>query len=304
MKYFLNIISIIFIHFPLLGQLQVLSDHYQANPLPYNPAYAGADGALTLITSYRQQWGAFDDAPVTNQVCAHLPLFHDRIGLGIAFENNTLGISNESILMSSYAYRMETGKGILSLGLGLGLIMNSYNQGDLILTDEDDEILYNSLERSFYPALSVGGYYYTTKYFLGFSLPSMLSDQYDEEQGDYAVKASLLKSLYLLTFGRKFTCIKQFTVEPSVLFKYLPGSSLQLDMNTMVNYRDRFGLGLGYRSENIMVASTKIQLNNQLALFYSYEFDIGVTNSYLGGSHEFLLKYTFIYSRNVFGPRN
>jgi len=53
----------------------------------------------------------------------------------------------------------------------------------------------------------------------------------------------------------------------------------------------------------MLVGMLQCQLNYQLRMAYSYDFDLGSIGKYKNGSHEILLSYVFSYARMVKGPR-
>jgi hypothetical protein len=53
----------------------------------------------------------------------------------------------------------------------------------------------------------------------------------------------------------------------------------------------------------MLVGMVQCQLNYQLRMGYSYDFNFGDIGKYMNGSHEIVLNYVFKYSRKVTGPR-
>jgi len=47
----------------------------------------------------------------------------------------------------------------------------------------------------------------------------------------------------------------------------------------------------------------QLNLNRQIMLAYSYDINMRTMSGYAGGTHEFALNYTFIFSRRALGPR-
>jgi type IX secretion system PorP/SprF family membrane protein len=90
---------------------------------------------------------------------------------------------------------------------------------------------------------------------------------------------------------------------PSVLIKYHPNNAIQFDYNAQLNIKDRIWTGIGYRSSDMLVGMLQCQLNYQLRVAYSYDFDLSSTGRYKNGSHEIVLSYIFSYARKVKGPR-
>ena len=100
------------------GQVQPLSTQFMYNKLALNPAYAGSEAYTELTAIVRSQWIGFPGAPKTQQLSANIPLFDQRVGLGITANSHSLGVTNFQTIEGSYSYRLKTSEsGTLSLGL-------------------------------------------------------------------------------------------------------------------------------------------------------------------------------------------
>jgi type IX secretion system PorP/SprF family membrane protein len=299
------IFSIFIVLFPvrMMGQMFPLSDHYGYNALSINPAFAGCQNALSTTILYRNQWVGFKDSPKNYLLAVHMPFHSDRIGLGLLVENNSIGIFRETNIMGNYAYRIEMQNGILSLGLGFGMTVSNTAWNDLQATDPNDIRLTNMQRSAVLPDISLGVYYYTHKYYLGFSVPRFLSHTLDESSGRYKISNSFSAYNYLLTGGYELQVSSNIKIIPSFLIKYHPDNAVQVDFNAQIAMRDKIWLGIGYRSKNLMVAMIQFKLNYQLRMAYSYDFDLGSLGKYKNGSHEIGFNYIFRFSRKVNGPR-
>jgi type IX secretion system PorP/SprF family membrane protein len=299
------ILSILVVLFPLqlLGQMFPLSDHYIYNALVINPAFAGCLDALSATISYRNQWVGFTDAPKSQILSVHTPVYNDRIGLGLLVERNSIGIFKETNLIGNYAYRMELQDGKLALGLGFGITVYNIAWNELVAADANDEQLTNNGTSAVLPAFSLGTYYYTKKYFIGISLPLFLSYDLDKSTGKYKIGNPFSGSNYFLTGGYEIGISNNVRLLPSLLIKYHPGNAIQIDYNAQVNLKDRIWMGIGYRNKDMLVGMLQCQVNYQLRMAYSYDFELGTLGRYMNGSHEIVLNYVFRYARKVIGPR-
>ena len=303
MNRFLLTVSALSLQLQLLGQMFPLSDHYVYNALAINPAFAGSEEALSATIFYRNQWVGFKDAPKSQMLSVHAPVFNDRIGLGVLIENNTVGIFKETNFLGNYSYRMELRDGKLSFGLAFGAAVYNNAWNELDATDPNDYQLINNPTSAVLPAFSLGTYYYTKKYFIGFSLPLFLSHSLNQNTGKYELENNFSGYNYFLTGGYEFSIGPMVTFTPSMLVKYHPQNSIQIDYNTLFGLKDKVWIGLSYRSKDILVAMVQCQLNYQFRISYSYDFNMGSMGKYMGGSHEIVLNYVFRYKRKVIGPR-
>jgi len=286
-----------------MGQMFPLSDHYVYNTLAINPAFAGSEEALSATILYRNQWVGFEDAPKSQMLSVHAPVFNDRVGLGVLIENNTVGIFKETNFLGNYSYRMELRDGKLSFGLAFGATVYNNAWNELDATDPNDYQLMNNPTSAVLPAFSLGTYYYTKKYFIGFSLPLLLSHSLNQSTGKYELENNFSGYNYFLTGGYEFSISRMITFTPSMLVKYHPQNAIQIDYNILFGLKDKVWAGLSYRSKDILVAMVQCQLNYQFRISYSYDFNMGSIGKYMGGSHEIVLNYVFRYNRKVIGPR-
>ncbi len=289
--------------FRLSGQMFPLSDQFQNNPLVINPAFAGCHDALSATVSYRNQWVGFKDAPQNYMLSVHAPINKDRIGLGFFVEKSSIGIYKKTNFSGNYAFRTELQDGILALGVAFGVSLYNIGWSDLDVTDADDVELLNNPTSAVLPNFSLGTYYYTKKYFIGISLPSFLSHEPDQSSGIYKTKNNSSGYNYFLTGGYEFEVSPQVKLLPSLLVKYHPENAVQIDYNAIVNLKEKLGLGIGYRNKNMLIGTIQCQLNYQLKMAYTYDFDFGSIGKYKNGSHEIFFNYIFKYSRKIMGPR-
>jgi len=299
------ILSILLVSFKLqlLGQMFPLSDHYGYNALAINPAFAGCHDALSATISYRNQWVGFKDAPKSHILSVHTPVDNDRMGLGLLIERNSIGIFKETTFIGNYAYRREVYDGKLALGLGFGLTAYNNAWNELEAADANDVQLLNNPVSAVLPEFSLGGYYYTKKYFIGISLPLFLGHKLDQNTGKYKIKNNFSEYNYFFTGGYEVGISPRVKILPSLLIKYHPNHAIQIDYNAKINLKDRIWIGIGYRNRDMLVGMLQCQLNYQLRMAYSYDFDLGSIGKYKNGSHEILLSYVFSYARMVKGPR-
>ena len=301
-RFFLTVLALL-LQLQLLGQMFPLSDHYVYNALAINPAFAGSEEALSATIFYRNQWVGFKDAPKSQMLSVHAPVFNDRIGLGVLIENNTDGIFKETNFLGNYSYRMQLRDGKLSFGLAFGATVYNNAWNELDATDPNDYQLMNNPTSAVLPAFSLGTYYYTKKYFIGFSLPLLLSHSLNQSTGKYELENNFSGYNYFLTGGYEFSISPMITFTPSMLVKYHPQNAIQIDYNMLFGLKDKVWAGLSYRSKDILVAMVQCQLNYQFRISYSYDFNMGSMGKYMGGSHEIVLNYVFRYNRKVIGPR-
>src|SRR6478736_4445164 len=107
---------------PGWSQQNVQFTQYMFNGLVINPAYAGADEALSLTFVHRSQWTGMDNAPATQTLAAHTAIKEKKIGVGLILINDRIGVHKNFSALNSYAYHIRVGKqSYLSMGLQAGI---------------------------------------------------------------------------------------------------------------------------------------------------------------------------------------
>jgi type IX secretion system PorP/SprF family membrane protein len=303
-RFILIILTVVLFPLHLSGQMFPLSDQYIFNTLAINPAFAGCNDALSATILYRNQWVGFKDAPKGLMLSVHAPIDNDRIGLGLLIDQNSIGIFKETSFIGNYAYRMELYDGRLAFGLGFGLTVYNNAWNDLDIVDGGDLELMNNPTSAVLPTFSLGTYYYTKKYFIGISLPMFLSHELDQSTGKYKMTNNFSGYNYFLIGGYDVEISPELKFLPSMLIKYHPYNVIQVDYNAQIDLKDKIWFGIGYRNKNMLVGMLQCQLNYQLKLTYSYDFDLGSIGKYKSSSHEIGLCYLFSYARKVMGPRH
>jgi type IX secretion system PorP/SprF family membrane protein len=174
MKRIIKTILWLLVPLSMTGQITPVTNQYVLNPLTINPAYAGNRGALNVAAFYRKQWVGVTGSPLTMTLAADAPLLDSKLGVGLIITNDKIGVTKETQFHSSYAYKIEMEKGMLSLGLGAGLITTNTAWSELVALDQGDEIYLTNSKVFVVPDFSFGAYYMVDNYFAGFSIPKLL----------------------------------------------------------------------------------------------------------------------------------
>lgn len=275
---------------------------YMFNELYINPAYAGSREYLSTTTLVRQQWVGLDGAPNTQTLSAHKPLFNNKIGAGITFLNESIGVSKRTQINANGAYRLAMGKNTLSFGLQLGLAGISENLASLGLVN-DNQFATNT-GRRLAPNMGFGTYYVTPKWYAGFSIPRLLQNRLDGTSGEVNNRFNMSDWHYFITAGSLHTINADFKIKPAVMLKATTGAPMELDINALGIYLDRIWAGLGYRTGDAVNAMIGAQINQQLRAGYSYDYTTSKLGTFHSGSHELMIGYDFNFQKDkVVSPR-
>jgi type IX secretion system PorP/SprF family membrane protein len=296
------IVLLIFIPYCLAGQLGPVTNQYILNPLTLNPACAGDRGALNMAAFYRKQWVGVAGAPVTMTLAADAPFADSRLGLGLLISNDRTGVMRETRIRTAYAYRIRMNSGVLSFGLGAGVIATNTAWSDLVVTDpEDSHYLVDS--RVFaVPDFSFGTFYLGSKFFAGVSVPRLIGYDFNFEKNKYSMSLDFGKYSYLLNSGYLVDFSSKTGLLLSTLLTYIPGNGLLYDVNAHLNFNERMWTGISYRNDRSLAALLQVSVSNQLKMAYTYDFDFGRLGRYSAGSHEVMVRYELKYRVDAVSP--
>jgi type IX secretion system PorP/SprF family membrane protein len=130
-----------------------------------------------------------------------------------------------------------------------------------------------------------------------------LSHRYNAASHNFDLVNDYSEYNYFLNGGYLVQLSAKWKLLPSVLVRFQPASLPQADVNSCVIYNDRIWMGISYRSNQSIIGLFIYQVNNQLALAYSYDLGFGRIGNILGGSHEIMIRYDFRYIIDIVNPR-
>lgn len=279
---------------------------YLHNGLVINPAYAGSREALSTVLSYRMQWMGTPGAPVLQSVALHSPMKNDRVALGFKAQFMQYGMTKSSSVYAVYAYHIRVWNGKLSFGLKAGADISNTDYTGLLLTNSGDPVFTTPDKKYVLPNTGAGIYYFSEKFFAGFSVPSLLSYK-KTSQGTAQAYHDFGEYDLVISAGGLITFSPIFKFKPSVLIDYSLQDTkklTQLDLNGNLIISDLVWAGASWRtSEEVLVGLLQVQVNPQLMIGLSYDMPAGRMNTYSKGSSEFILRYEFGYKVSAANPR-
>ena len=306
MKHKLIPISVILLFTSVLcqSQQQVMFTQYMFNGLAINPAYAGTHNNLSMTALGRYQWTGLKGAPNTHTFSAHTPLKHDKIGLGLLFVSDQIGITDQNSIYFSYAYRLplsEDGEYTLSMGLQGGLSNFSVKFSDSHVHEVNDLVFSQGDVNELFPNFGVGFFLTAPKFYVGLSIPQLMNNDIEFTQ----VTKGITQRHYFLQGGYVFSLNKSLKLRPGFLIKGIAGSPIQLDINANLLIEEVLWVGLSYRSFDSVDGLLQFQLTDHLRVGYAYDFATSnQIRSINGGSHEIMINYQLVFkNRRVITPR-
>ncbi|HYQ57291.1 MAG TPA: type IX secretion system membrane protein PorP/SprF [Draconibacterium sp.] len=275
--------------------------------LGVNPAYAGAENAISGTLLNRYQWSGFEGAPKTLVFTADAAIqaFGAPGGIGVNVISDEFGYYKNTWVNLNYSYKVTTSLGTLGLGVSPGIYnfsispewyvpegnkygLNYYTQAEsdpLVPNEESSQITFD---------LGVGAYLSTNKYYLGFSVTHINQGEvkYDDTAMDFLTRHYYLTGGYNIKLSDPL-----FEVRPSFLLKS-DLASWQIDVNTNVVYNDKFWGGISYRVQDAVALLMGLELFNGVQVGYSFDLVTSAIKSNGFASNEIFISYSIDLERN------
>jgi len=268
------------------GQQTPLYSEHVFNKLLINPALSGNFKTFNGNAFYRRQWEGIEGAPITSSITSDIPLFNQKVGIGLNFISDKIGIFNNTDFSISYAYHIQFNKSKLSFGLQGGLsylnanylsVRHSYENGIIDNSFNDNQNIYT-------PIFGTGCYFQTNQFYVGLSAPNLTKTNKN------ITNSSFDKPIYLMS-GYIFRYSKNIFIKPSIFVRYTSGSPISIDLSANIWIKKTISLGLSVRPSDCIVSMIELKLNRFLKVGFSHDFNISSLSKYNRGSNEFMLTY-------------
>lgn len=290
----------------MCGQLQAQQTPqyslYMFNPALQNPAAAGMENTLMASGVYRNQWTNLSGAPVTQAINVQMPIGMIKSGIGLQFENESIGSNKKTEISLAYNYQLELNrKTKLSVGLSGGIMQHTLAGAELRTPDgaydieqnvivHNDNLLSAGTMTTSLPNLSAGVYLQSEKLRAGLGMLNLHQAYAKFENLSLQLRRNYyLSAAYLLGISRILT------LEPSILVKS-DIVQTQVEVSVLLSYKEKFYLGATYRgltanSQDAVVGIGAFQLNENWKLAYAYDATLSRLSTVSNGTHEVMLIY-------------
>ncbi len=277
------------------AQQRPIQSLYMFDPLLVNPAYAGAHVQLSGTAIYRNQWVNFDGAPKTLTGSIHSGFRKARVGLGLIFANDQIGVHSDNSLYGVYSYKIPVSRrkdgGVISMGLQAGF--NSLRSDYFKTTPRDGAEV--GVISKFNPNFGAGAFYLGRDLYAGVSVPYIINnkiiDIIDVEMDTTFNTSGKQQRYYYLMGGmtRKLSPVLKWM--PSTLIRVQNNAPLSLDINNMFVLYDAVGLGFSYRLGDSVIGIFELQINENFHVGYAYDMTLSDIRLYSNGTHEIMINY-------------
>jgi len=287
-------------------QLPLLSE-YNYNGFLLNPAMMGWESSTTLSAAYRHQWTDMPNAPRTGNIAFNHFAEDKNMAVGGYFVHDKTGPTSFTGITLNYAYHIpfksekngEWKRNRLSMGLSLSGLGYRLRGADLRYLDADDPLIISNNESQFMPDAGAGIFYYNDLYYIGFSVPQMISMRV-KFNDDLALSTIRRVAHFYVQAGGKFR-IQDYSKKsahrhylmPTFWIKYAPSSPLNFTASAHYLYDDLLKAGLGVSSDGTMLADFSIYFMKNYRIGYAFSFALNRLSPQLGTNHEILFAYIF-----------
>ena len=274
-------------------QLPVFTQ-YIFNKYVFNPAVTGTEDNFSATANYRYQWQGITDAPRTYILSLHGPHKFKNFGLGGALYTDVTGPTSKTGMYLSYAYHIRVANETkLSLGLSGGLMQYSVDGTKINLASPGDLTLANTLMTRIVPDFGFGAYLYNKKFFCGISVPQFIQARLDFSDDGTQTLSNLTSHFYLNT-GYTFQVNRDFSLEPSMMMRYVSPVIPQFDVAAKGIYKKNYFIGvMGRTQTGLSVLAGFQSTNGKFNFGYAYDVNTVGISAYSSGSHELMVKATF-----------
>lgn len=271
-KFLIFILSVVLLIEASSQQLPHYSN-FVYNYLQYNPAVAGTAPCLDLKFGLRRQWTGIPDGPQTIFANVHgkiggkkkISNFH---GLGATVENDEAGPFAYSALNVLYAYHMRMSrKYTLSAGLSLGFSQFRIDYSDMYMENQAADLaIVGAINDFVFPIVNFGLWLYRNDRFYGISARSIGARSVEGIEG-----GGKLQTHWTFANGYAVPLGDELTFKPALLLNYVARSKPSLEGQGMMEYKEKFALGIGARSGHGFTALLKISAIRYVTLAYAFD---------------------------------
>jgi len=276
---------------------------YLFNLLQINPGYSGTSERIEMVAGSKLQWVGFEGAPVTHYLSASTLLGSSNLGLGGTLNHERIGPTRHTNLLLDFSYHLQLDNDqYLSFGMKAGVSFFSVNVSEIDALDDGDDFLQEQ-DSEETANIGFGAFYYSDDVYLGVSMPSFYRGK-DRVVSNGTAEFQTSNPLYFIA-GTIIVLNDNWKTRPSMLYRVDDNLTNVLDLNNQFILKDKFSLGLGYRTSDELVFITQLELNKGLKFGYSFNYPLSEANNFSTfHTHELLVRYSFLKKSSIYvSPR-
>ena len=258
--------------------------------LLYNPALAGSNENLSAALGLRTQWLGLQGSPTYLFFSSDLPTKRKRIGVGLNFLNETIGLNNNNLINGNFAYKFLLSKGVCSMGMSLGLKNSRLDKSRLELVESVDPAFNSINNNEIHPYLGFGFSYMLDDFSLSIGFMDLINESYSRNIN--------------LSAQYKYELNDRFLLKSYVFYKRGVAKVNQMEIGTAIEYNRKLGIYFGYRTNQDFILGLNISISKQLKMIYSYDFTTRYFSDFNNGSNELVLRFNFIEEKQAYSPKD
>jgi type IX secretion system PorP/SprF family membrane protein len=331
MKKKIFIIPVMLLCVQVIAQQRPHYTQYILNNYILNPALSGIENYTDVKISARDQWVGLNGAPKTSYFSIQAPIgkgdyrtsstsfdvpgenprgraywesytaAEPHHGIGLTMINDRTGSFNRFTIDATYAYHLGLSPTTnLAAGFSAGITNISLDKSKHDFSGSGDpfdpatSVSINKEINRIRPDLGVGLWLYSKNYFIGLSAQQVIPQKLSfTDDATYISKGRLVPHLFL-TAGYRFMLGEMVNAIPSVMLKYVQGSSknsFQPEANLKLQYMDLLWVGGSYRYEDGYAAMAGFNVSNTFNLGYAYDITTTALKTVSHGTHEIVLGF-------------
>ena len=272
---------------------------YRNREIMVNPAYVGSvkDTYRRLSVGAAWQWVGMKGAPKTQELQFQSGIANAG-GVGGWLYHESYGVTDIIQLAGTYSYSFVLSEGHnLALGLSLSALTISEDMVSGI-DDPNDPMFTQSTPRVWGFNSGFGAMYYTDKYYVGLSMPQLLTNNWEEGVSEPKLKNTFKfdQLQFYLTGGYVFEISDDVSLMPNALLQFSGSSSFGYEAMIRGDYKRRVAVGVGYGYDKMLKAEVGVFITKEVSVGYRYEQSFGKTYKHLSGSH--LINFSVIWDRD------
>lgn len=294
MKKIVNILAgaLLLFSSALFSQQESTFTLYRYHMNMVNPAYAGVDGQTVITGSVRRQWSGIGDAPSTQAVSFGTSL-GKNLGFGVSVVNDKIFVQKQNVVGVDFSYKVKVDAvADLYLGVKAGGHFYDVNTFGLVGADKERSPLDES---TFNPNIGVGALLKSKSFYMSLSIPNLInSENYRNLSGYRKIPVHKPHVYWSSGYDVKLNPDASLVLKPSFMLRYVNGSPVSFDFNTMLNIQNLVEFGGMYSFNRAYAGIVDFTISKKLMVGYAYEAMTSSTQLVgAGNTHEFFIKFTF-----------
>jgi len=232
------------------------SSHIADTRIMWNPAFTAVGKNIIADAFVRMQWLGFEGAPFSGFASLQYPINKYNMSAGAIVHYDKTGPVSKTGLQLNYAYKLKEflGKyGQLSLGLSANFQQYAFNPSNLIFNDQNDFLLNNVRQSSFFPSIGTGFFYVSNtreyrgnSFFVGAAVNQLFTTDVLVNDFDQVRQ----KHIHFNVGGRIYG--DDMYLEPMITANLVQPDIIDILYGLRYEMRDAFWAGFGFSGSKIL----------------------------------------------------